>query len=320
MNTNTTKFGIGIMFLTPSLGLGDPPRDLSTLPCWTDPSVMGVAIRTQWARVEPEEGIYDWSYIDQAVSLGAAHGKKISILVTAGVTAPAWFFALPNAIQFNVTAESGHVLPMCVPFDHMFQTKWKAFLTQMAVKYAHNTNIAYIVMGGFGRRAESYFVTTQEDQTAMDALAVSMGFMDGNAAFLSGAKSVTQRYLRKFPGTHCICTLGAPYPTTQGIDTLKQLCDYGDVAFFGRFGVAADSLAPGQPTLNELAVTEIQALSGHTLVGYQATLPFNDTTKLQNALTRGIGFGAHYIEIYPSDFTPANASVFQAANASMLAK
>ena len=99
--------GIGIMYLTPSDQAGQPFHDLTGAPEWTNSAVQGVTLRTQWARVEPHENDFYWGYLDQGMALGAAHNKKIAILITAGVSCPQWLFDA-GAPAFNVTTQSGY--------------------------------------------------------------------------------------------------------------------------------------------------------------------------------------------------------------------
>src|SRR4051812_19245588 len=41
--------------------------------------VAGGAVRVSWAKLEPAEGAYDWSFIDHEIATAAAKGKHISI-------------------------------------------------------------------------------------------------------------------------------------------------------------------------------------------------------------------------------------------------
>src|SRR5262249_3517485 len=81
---------IGIMYLENADSLGDPIHNWSRDPAPTTPYVQGIALRTHWDRVEPHEHAnandFYWDYLDQGVALAAANGKKVGILVTAGVT------------------------------------------------------------------------------------------------------------------------------------------------------------------------------------------------------------------------------------------
>jgi hypothetical protein len=304
----------GNMYLLPSDQVGKPLPDLATLPCWANDNVQGIAFRTQWSRVEPSEHNYFWDVLDQCASLAEANGKTFSILVTAGVTTPQWVFDA-GATRFDVTEQNGSPpSPMPVPWDRVFQSKWSSFVSALATRYGNNPNLIYVVMGGFGRRAESFFVTTEEDQAAMDALAQKDGFTDGLAAWLKGTKWVITKYARTFEKVPVILDMGAPYPTDAGNATLQEACDFGALHAAGHFAVKSDGLAPGGPPMKSMGVTEVSLLSPTSLVGYQMTLPQDYPPDLQTSLNRGIGFGAHFIEIYSADCDdPATAPVLQSA-------
>ncbi len=61
-----------------------------------DPSVKGVEILVEWKTIEPREGIYDWSSIDETIALWGSVGKYVTIrLVSANQNThitPQWFF------------------------------------------------------------------------------------------------------------------------------------------------------------------------------------------------------------------------------------
>src|SRR5215469_16627113 len=225
-NATSAPLGIGIMYLTNSDSAGDPIHDLSKDPEWTNPYVQGVALRTTWARVEPSDGTFYWGFLDQGVSLAVTYGKKVSILVTAGVTTPQWVYDA-GAYKFMVTDQSNSIVPMPLPWDTIFQAKWSAFVQAFAARYGSNPNLVYVVMGGVGRRAQSFFVTTSADQTAMDALAVSQGYANGLAAWRVGAQFIINQYARRFPNVPFILDLAPPYPTSAGGATLQLVCNYG---------------------------------------------------------------------------------------------
>src|SRR5438067_1387058 len=230
---------LGIMYLESADSLGDPIHDWSRDPALTNPYVQGIALRTHWDRVEPHEHAnaddFYWDYLDQGVALAAAHGKKVSILVTAGVTTPQWVYHA-GAPFFMVTEQYGYssitdgvttggsttvrsagdtagwdpsvsvglqisggsipagativavnsssnvtisapatesatgvaittaqISPMPLPWDPVFQAKWGAFVQAFAARYRSAPNLAYVVMGGPGRREESFFCFTRYD-------------------------------------------------------------------------------------------------------------------------------------------------------------
>ena len=389
--------GIGIMYLTRSDQAGDPIHDLSGDPEWTNPVVQGVSLRTQWARVEPREHAntndFYWGYLDQGVALAAAHGKKVAILVTAGVTTPQWVFDA-GAAAFNVTEQYGYssitdgvttagsttvrsagdtagwdssvsvglqifggsipagativrvnsssnvtisapatqsatgvaittaqIEPMPLPWDPIFQQKWGAFIQAFAARYSSAASLAYVVMGGPGRREESYFCFTDYD---MDYFINTLG---GLPNWERGVKWIIDQYGTYFPNTPFILALGAPIPLPSGDDSLKAVVDYGVAQYPGNhFGVMSCGLQyPGGPDNGSLGATEVPLLCPTSTVGYQFLLtqhedidPVTGRFMLDLGLERGMNFGAHFIEVYSGDCDdPVLAPVLIAAGARM---
>lgn len=276
----------GIYYLTKSFD-GSKPHDLSTDPCWTNSVSQGVAIRTQWGAIEKSLGTYDWSYLDQASAAAIIHKKKWSILVTAGVSSPAWLKT--SGVQgMMVNAGSGAILWMPLPWDTNFQSHWAALVRTMARRYRANLYLEYIVMGGFGRRAESYFVTEQSDIDTFH----SLGGLD---KWKSAVQWTIDLYASAFPNQFIILDLGAPEPTDEGVAALSAMCDYGS-KYAGHFGVKSDGLAPNYGP-NELGAVYGLKLSPTTLTGFQQGLP-KENDELVASLDKAAQYGAHLVEVY----------------------
>ncbi len=377
---------IGIMYLENADSLGDPIYNWSTDPALTNPFVQGISLRTHWDRVEPHEHAnandFYWDYLDQGVALAAAHGKKVSILVTAGVTCPQWLFDAGSP-AFNVTTEYGYsaitdgvttagsttvisagdtagwdssvsvglqisggsipagativavnssnnvtisspatqsatgvaittaqILPMPLPWDPIFQQKWGAFVQAFAARYGNASNLAYVVMGGPGRREEAYFCFTQAD---MDYFNNTLG---GLPNWERGVKWIIDQYGTYFPNTPFLLAMADPIPTTDGDNSLQTVVNYGVAQYPGNhFGVMSCGLQyPSGPTNGSMGATEIPLLSPTSTVGYQFLIgqrqypggpaaidPVTGRFMLDLGLERGFNFGAHFIEVYPSD-------------------
>ena len=384
--------GIGIMYLENSDAVGDPIHDWTDDPALTNPFVQGIALRTQWGRVEPHEHAnandFYWDFLDQGVALAAAHGKKVSILVTAGVTTPQWVYDA-GAPFFMVTEQSGYssitdgvttagsttvrsagntagwdssdsiglqisggsipagativavnssssvtisapatvsaphvaivtaqISPMPLPWDPVFQAKWGAFIQAFAARYGSAPNLAYVVMGGPGRRAESYFCFTDYDMNYF------INTLGGLPNWQQGVQWIIDQYGTYFPNTPFILDMASPIPTTDGTASLQAMCDYGVARYPGNhFGVKSDGLLyPGGPANGSIGATEVSLLRRTSTVGYQFFLPQGEAIDpvtgrfmLDLGLERGFSFGAHFIEVYASDCNdPILASVLTA--------
>jgi hypothetical protein len=386
-HTNAQPPGIGIMYLENADSLGDPIYNWSTDPALTNPYVQGIALRTHWDRVEPHEHAdandFYWDYLDQGVALAAAHGKKVSILVTAGVTCPQWLFDAGSP-AFYVTDQYGYssitdgvttagsttvisagdtagwdssvsvglqisggsipagativavnsssnvtisapatqsatgvaittadIMPMPLPWDPIFQQKWGAFVQALAARYGSASNLAYVVMGGPGRREEAYFCFTPYD---MDYFINTLG---GLPNWEAGVKWIIDQYGTYFPNTPFLLAMADPIPITpDGDDALKTVVDYGVAQYPGNhFGVMSCGLQyPGGPDDGSMGATEVSLLRWTSTVGYQflnsqrqypggpaAIDPVTGRFMLDLGLERGFNFGAHFIEVYPID-------------------
>ncbi|HKF93696.1 MAG TPA: hypothetical protein VKB96_03670, partial [Gammaproteobacteria bacterium] len=102
---------IGLFFLENADALGQPAYKWDKDKGLDNPYVQGIAMRTHWNRVEPHEHAnaddFYWDYLDDGIAAAAAHGKKVSISVQAGVETPQWVYDA-GAPVFMVTEQFGY--------------------------------------------------------------------------------------------------------------------------------------------------------------------------------------------------------------------
>ena len=101
----------GIIALCPPDTIEDPIGDLSGIPGWTNPRVDGLRLRCCWNVVQPQSRTYDWSTIDQALSLGNQYGKKIGVSISAGTLTPQWVYD-SGATKYRLVDGSGDSMPL----------------------------------------------------------------------------------------------------------------------------------------------------------------------------------------------------------------
>lgn len=292
----------GIIYLLRANRVDAPPVDLAKEPCWSNPYVQGVLLRTHWNKIQAHDGPIDWSFFDQGVALAAQYHKKLGLLITAGVTTPEWVYAA-GARRFTVNKlrNQGEPAPMHqpLPWDPVFQAKWSNVIRAFGGRYDRNPKVAYVIMGGSGRKAESFFVSTPEDIAGFERLG-------GLTSWKAGVKWITNEYAKHFIATPFLLDLGAPVPSPGGRAALADVCNYAVRTYPHRFGVKSDGLAANYD-LTSFGAREVAALTGKTTVGFQMSVPSKHKTGQQgglllaDALDRGIGLGAHFIEVYAVD-------------------
>lgn len=125
-------------------------------------------MRYDWSSIEPAEGVYNWSAIDNALNAWKAHGKQFAFGVMNANSSdwdipyitPQWVFADGAAYILSHTFDnvSGKTGIEYVPVwsDPIFQQKVKGFLTALAQRYDNNPSIAYIDVRSYGNWGEQH--------------------------------------------------------------------------------------------------------------------------------------------------------------------
>jgi hypothetical protein len=121
-----------------------------------DPQALGINVLLNWSDLEPEEGVYDWSALDQALSDAEAHGKRVAPRVYTnasefGYATPDWVFDAGAASYFP---DDGAEVWQPVPTDPVFREKFGAFLSALGDRYDGHPAIEFFQtnagMGTFG--------------------------------------------------------------------------------------------------------------------------------------------------------------------------
>src|SRR5439155_1971753 len=217
---------------------------------------------------------------------------------------------------------TAQISPMPLPWDPVFQAKWGAFVQAFAARYRSAPNLAYVVMGGPGRREESFFCFTRYD---MDYFINTLG---GLPNWEAGVKWIIDQYGTYFPNTPFIMATAAPIPTPEGDDSIRAVVDYGIAQYPGNhFGIMSCGLQyPDGPENGSVGATYVPLMCPTSTVGYQFLIgqrqypggpasidPVTGRFMLDLGLERGFNFGAHFIEVYPNDMNdPVLAGVLTA--------
>jgi Beta-galactosidase len=282
----------GIFDLLPGDTVKEPVNDLAGKPCWNNPNIAGVVLRTDWAKIEPSENAYDWTYLDTGVARAQASNKKIAISVQAGINSPEWIYTL---------GAQGIKIPgygtMPLPWDSVFQKNWASLVKQLGARYDGVSVVAYVTMGGPGRTEQLYVCTSPYSVRDFNR-------DGGTEAWTQAAEAIMEMYAAAFPNTPFLYAYGSPDAHPKSSVPFSNVISYGVNKYPERFGIKSDALHP-KMSPSFWPNVYIPALSSSTTVGYQMLKEFAGSTvdggTLREALNSGVSKKAHFIEVYNRD-------------------
>jgi len=264
--------------------------------------------------------------------------------VNAGQYAPTWVLTPGSGYQI-LNFHSGppgdpSTTPSTVNWDPVFQSNWEALNIVLASNF--DGRLAYIKMGGIGSFSESFVTLAShpEDQDTCDTLAVAAGYAAAppkrasDVAWIAGAEHMITMMMTRWTNTRIVMCTGAPWGNDQGKADLAEVFDWGQANYPIRFGCRADDLRHNDPNPGDFSQTLITEMSPLFLAtGYQygnhqnnndpgcltvqptptpTATPSPCPSWLENSLDRGVGYGAHYQEMFADDADdPVSVGVLQ---------
>jgi hypothetical protein len=286
----------GIMALLPGASRTNPSL-ISGDPSWTNPNLIGATYRIYWADVEPSPGVFDWSGIDNALTLARANKKSLSITVIPGLTSPQWIYDL-GAKPFVIAGEGN----MPLPWDATFLREWGKFIAAFGARYDSDPTVAYLQMEGLSPAGECYFTKSPADVAELTQIAGTL--QAGLDLWIGAAETIAGYYMSAFPTTPCMYAGGSQVP---GDDTSFQTATRALLDKYGlHFGVKSNGLY-GKMDRSFVEAIGPSITASHP-VGFQTDSAYADPTKLSAAFHVAIQCGGQFVEVITTD---ANRDVDQ---------
>jgi Beta-galactosidase len=291
----------GIYDLLPGDTVNTPYTGISTDSCWTNPNVTGVCLRTDWGKVEPAKGKFDWAFFDQGISAAAAHHKLVALTVYSGKKTPEWVYADgARKLQLTKVGRKGsRSVTMPAPWDATFLTDWQELVKEFGARYDSNPIVSYVTMTGPGRGGELYFVNSPEDL----AMLQSAG---GIQIWVGAAEKIASFYASAFPTTPFLYATGDPVAGPDGKKALSSVVDFCEQNWSDRFGIRSSGLRPGYPARGFVPQSPIKNKGFQMLKAFQ-----NERAKrrmagtLVGTLDLAAGYGGRFVEVYANDCNDA---------------
>ncbi len=130
-------------------------------------------IRYDWSDIQPQEGVYNWAWIDNEIAECKLNGKKFAFGIMSANTnrsintpdkgkyvTPKWVFDAGAAKRIiNATYwETGQTIKQIIPIwtDAIFLAKLKSFINALGKRYNGNKDIAFIDIRSYGNWGEQH--------------------------------------------------------------------------------------------------------------------------------------------------------------------
>ncbi len=285
-----------------------------------NPDVTGVTIRQGWSDIEPTEGVYNWSYLDDAVATVAASGKTVLLRIGTQAGKPDWVTtAIKRAHgKFFTWDNNGVQTTIPVYWDPTFVAKKTAMIAALGAHFTNNPAISIVVASFANATSEDWNVPhTPTDVTNWRAV----GYTTQN--MLDTGKTIIDATMAAFPNQLVTLAIGgnghigfgrdldptATYVAENAIATARASWPGRLIAQcngFSTFG--ADAPGPDLSVWNLLFNSQpdiggqmiFQCVNDPT---YRVNngIPINPGRALTLSINKAVAYGVNYMEIYQID-------------------
>ena len=282
----------------------------------SNPYVDGIVLRYDWNAIEPQDGVFNWSTIDNQIAQVRAHGKMISLGVKAGFRSPSWIYA-EGAQKFDFVWDLPSLAPLCsvqslpVPWDPIFLSKWNLFVQALGRRYSSNAALTDVKISGINSKTEELTLPHSVNVAINGGQCTSYNDVENWQAIgytrtkvENAWQQIADTFHSSFPLPNITAQLvpgGVPPIDANGQIIPGEAVDYELSEDLLNRGISDYRLFAGEN--NGLSKTwiwqSLVAVAGQITTGYQ-TLGIMGSN-LQPALNLAIKSGAKFVEVYGQD-------------------
>jgi len=271
-------------------------------------TVDGLAFRTSWGVLEPQDGVYDWTTLDAAFDTVRVRSKQLTLHVGASsIGVPRWLGALGVAM-YTYNTPMGVAVTEPLPWDATYLSRYTRLLAALAahIQARGDTSLLYAVSDGVPV-AEMSIVGCQNGL-------LSGGIAYSRANYLNAWNTTVDAHAAAFSETRLF--ISAPIavicmPDNDGKAFYTEVMNNALAKTAKATAFAADLNATGSARLAQVDA----AISARVAIAFQMIgSATNDTQDrmhgtLKDAVCQGIGSGARYFEIYKADISSSDAAI-----------
>ena len=253
---------------------------------------VGCAYRAGWKQTEKKPGVFDWTFIDDALAFAQLNGVPFALSVTAGKTTPEWVYE--EGAQRFTFPESDTTLQMPVPWDTVYKERWTNFIAELGKRYGDR--VSRIALTGINSSTQE--ILLPKDPGSLDDWE-TVGYT--NDKIRQAFKDIGSRIVAAFPPSVPVAGMHGNFflPDLPGNpDCTMDLINYA-VAKWPNYAMQNNGAAGKSRTLWK-GVATFQTNHPGRVLGLQAGSVLSKTNA-QDTVDQAAGLGAAWLEMYPPD-------------------
>ncbi len=285
-----------------------------------NPDVTGVTIRQSWSALEPTEGVYNWSYLDDALATVAASGKTVLLRIGTQSGRPAWVTTAIKRAHGKFFTWNNYGVQTTIPvfWDPTLVAKKTAMITALGAHLTNNPALSIVVASFANATSEDWNVPhTSTDVTNW----LAVGYTTQN--MLDTGQTIIDATMAAFPNQLVTLAIGgnghvgfgrdldptATYVAENAIATARASWPGRMIAQCNGFSTWGES-APGpadsvwnllfnsQPDIGGQMI--FQCVNDPT---YRVNngIPIAPAIALTRSINKAVAYGVNYMEIYQID-------------------
>ncbi|MBS1989009.1 MAG: DUF4832 domain-containing protein [Cyanobacteria bacterium SZAS LIN-3] len=266
------------------------------------PEVNGLSVLLPWHDLEPKEDQFDWTKLDNLLSLVKAKGKTLILRIStcgadkeATSDTPDWVFEA-GAKSLTYKDESGKEHKMPIFWDTTYLPRWNNFIQALGKKYDKNPALHSVGITGGGARGSMQIVPVfgsplnKERYEEIEKPLVAQHGMT-QRQLVEHWKYVGDIFPKAFPNGRLNLDIDPPTPNRPGQDSLDEISDYLVYRYGERIYLTRQNVSDAKHGFDQYRV--LLKFRPDTLTGYQVTpdITVAELSKLEkNALDDGVSF------------------------------
>ncbi len=253
-----------------------------------EPYVQGALIRVRWSDLEKQEGVFDFSRIEQQRKPVIQANKKWSLAIVAGSNTPRWLqHKTKNKMHIRFRGQDKTIIPF---WDKTYQSYALKLAKALAKKYGQDPNLVLVyIPQQTANGIEGHFNGTSFGKLT------SQGLTKDN--WMSAVKASITSYSKAFPDKALAIEL---HEILGQADIPNEIIDYIETKHKNQVGIAIWWLSGKWTYQSDLLdlLAETNSPIYAQVIGKSSQLRRFPNGKYTEIFKQAKEIGAHYIEVW----------------------